>query len=147
MGKNKKDWINSALDIGYTVLFSFIESLLCAYGFDTYCGILHTQFYMRKSLVCDIVEPFRFIIDKAVKKGYNLHQIQEEDFSLVNHQYQLNWKMSQNYVKLFMEAILEEKNSMFLYVQQYYRCFMKQSDISDYPFYYKGVVSNGIDQL
>ena len=143
----KMDWINSTLDIGYTVLFSFIESLLCAYGFDTYRGVLHTQFYMRKSLVCDLVEPFRPIIDKTVKKCYNLKEIKESDFTVINHQYQLQWKYSPKYAKLFMEAILAEKNTIFLYIQNYNRCFMKQADIGQYPFYYKGEIIHGIDKL
>ncbi|MGM9665324.1 MAG: type V CRISPR-associated endonuclease Cas1 [Eubacteriales bacterium] len=143
----KKDWVNSTLDIGYTVLFSFIESLLSAYGFDTYVGVLHTQFYLRKSLVCDLVEPFRFLIDKTVKKCYNLKEIKEEDFTVINHQYQLKWENSPKYVRLFMNAILEEKMQIFLYIQRYYRCFMKQADISEYPIFNKGGILYGIDQL
>lgn len=143
----KKDWINSALDIGYTVLFSLMEALLNAYGFDIYIGVLHTQFYMRKSLVCDFVEPFRHIVDKTIKKCYNLREFQESDFMIVNHKYQLQWKLSSKYIKQFMNEILKYKSAIFLYVQQYYRCFMKNSDINKYPFYLKGTLSNGIDKL
>lgn len=143
----KKDWINSALDIGYTVLFSFIESLLLAYGFDTYRGVLHRQFYMRKSLTCDLVEPFRPLIDKTVKTCYNLKEIGEDDFVLINHQYQLQWKLSPKYVAVFMKAILKHKTEIFLYIQQYYRCFMKQADVSHYPFYFKGELRDGACEL
>lgn len=143
----KRDWINSALDIGYTVLFSFVEALLNAYGFDTYRGILHTQFYMRKSLVCDLVEPFRVLIDAAVKKGYHLSQIGEKDFTIVNHRYELSWANTPKYVKLFLEAILAEKDTIFLYIQQYYRCFMKGTEAERFPFYRKGEVTFGPDQL
>lgn len=41
---------------------------------DVYCGVLHTMFYMRKSLVCDVMEPFRAIVDEQVKKSLNLGQ-------------------------------------------------------------------------
>lgn len=58
----KFDYINSLLDIGYTILFNFIECLLHVYDFDVYHGVLHTDFYMRKSLVCDLMEPFRPIV-------------------------------------------------------------------------------------
>ena len=131
----KRDYINSSLDVGYTLLFSFIDSLLESYGFDVYCGIFHRQFYMRKSLVCDMVEPFRPIIDHTVKKAINLKQIKPEDFILINNQYQLQWKESPRYVKLFMEPILERKDGIFLYIKDYYRSFMKDAEISDYPFY------------
>lgn len=73
-----------------------LEVLLESYGFDTYCGVLHKQFYMRKSLVCDIVEPFRVLIDDAVKKAINLKQIKEEDFIVIQNQYRLKWEHSPN---------------------------------------------------
>lgn len=76
----KRDVTNSVLDIGYTMLFAYIDALLECFGFDVYCGVLHRQFYMRKSLVCDIIEPFRPIIDRAVRRGYGLGQIDHEDF-------------------------------------------------------------------
>ena len=53
----KCDYINSTLDIGYNLLFNIVDSLLQVYGFDVYCGVYHKEFYMRKSLACDMVEP------------------------------------------------------------------------------------------
>ena len=76
----KTDMINALLDIGYTLLFNFIDALLSIFGFDRYCGFCHTQFYMRKSLTCDIVEPFRCIIDKQIKKIYKSRSIQRRRF-------------------------------------------------------------------
>ena len=71
----RQDINNLLLDIGYTYLFNFIEGLLSLYGFDIYCGVYHTFFYQRKSLVCDIIEPFRCIIDRRLRKAHNLGQI------------------------------------------------------------------------
>lgn len=129
----KRDMTNATLDIGYTLLFAFIEALLCSYGFDTYCGVMHRQFYMRKSLVCDLVEPFRVIIDHSVKKAINLRQIQEKDFTVVQNQYRLNWDKSSSYVQFLMMPIIEEKDEIFLYVQNYYRAFMKELPAEAYP--------------
>lgn len=131
----KMDYVNASLDIGYTILFSFVEALLTAYGFDVYCGVLHRQFYMRKSLVCDVVEPFRCIIDIQLKKSINLKQIKPEDFIVINHQYQLQWEKSPEYTTLFMKALLDKKEVIFLYIQSYYRSFMKQDNIEKFPFY------------
>lgn len=131
----KRDYINATLDIGYTVLFSFIETLLISYGFDLYCGVLHKQFYMRKSLVCDLVEPFRCIIDKQLKKSINLKQFKEDDFYIEKSKYILKWEKSADYTAIFMKAILKEKNNIFYYIQSYYRAFMKNADIESYPFY------------
>lgn len=128
----KSDYMNATLDIGYNLLFNLVDSLLQAYGFDVYYGVYHKAFYMRKSLACDLVEPLRPIIDRAVRKAINLSQCKEEDFEIIQNQYCLSYKKSPAYVAFLMEAILEEKENVFLYIQNYYRCFMKGKDISQY---------------
>lgn len=128
----KNDYINTTLDIGYSLLFNLVDSLLQVYGFDVYCGVYHKEFYMRKSLVCDLVEPLRPIIDLAVRKAINLKQCKEDDFERIQNQYCLSYKKSPVYVAFLMEAILEQKENIFVYIQNYYRCFMKGRDISQY---------------
>lgn len=128
----KSDYINATLDIGYNLLFNMIDSLLQVYGFDVYCGVYHKEFYMRKSLVCDLVEPLRPIIDMKVRKAINLKQCKQDDFELIQGQYCLNYKKSPSYISLLMEAILEQKENIFLYIQDYYRGFMKGRDISQF---------------
>lgn len=113
----KCDYVNTALDIGYTVLFYVIDAILNIYGFDTYYGVLHRCFYMRKSLVCDIMEPFRPVIDLEVRKAINLRQIKEEDFDVYDHRVVLKWKKSSEYTGLFMEAVLEHKEEIFEYYE------------------------------
>lgn len=131
----KCDITNSLLDIGYTVLFNFIEAVLNIYGFDLYVGVLHREFYMRKSLVCDMVEPFRPIIDKQVKNSINLKQFREEQFLVQNHQYVLKWEFSPMVVSVFLKAIMSYKTDIFLFIQKYYRCFMKDDTIGNYPIF------------
>ncbi len=121
----KHDYVNACLDIGYSMLFNFVEVLLDMYGFDVYCGVLHKEFYMRKSLVCDIVEPFRPIIDIQVKKSINLKQFKKEDFNNIGGSYKLKWDYNKKYVSIFLQSILEYKEDIFLYIQSYYRNFMK----------------------
>lgn len=143
----KRDYVNSTLDIGYTILFSFIDSILLSFGFDTYCGVLHRQFYMRKSLTCDIIEPFRTLVDVQVRKSINLGQIRIDDFEVHNHQFRLKWKNNSEYIKFLMNPIMEYKQEMFEYVQSYYRCFMKNTDSNQFPFFRGGEVRNGNHKL
>ncbi|MDD7403444.1 MAG: CRISPR-associated endonuclease Cas1 [bacterium] len=131
----KFDYINALLDIGYNVLFNFIDAILQAFGFDVYYGVLHTCFYMRKSLVCDIMEPMRPIIDWQIRKSINLGQFKKEDFVVIKQQYNLEYKKSAQYVRVFFESILSHKEKIFLYVRDYYRCFMKNKQISEYPVF------------
>lgn len=129
----KHDIINCLLDIGYTLLFNIIEALLTIYGFDLYQGVYHRQFYQRKSLVCDLVEPFRPIVDRTIRKAYNLGQINTEDFDVVQNQYRLYGKKSKPYMSWLLESLLSHKKEMFLYIQGYYRAFMKELPVSQYP--------------
>ncbi len=137
----KQDYINSALDIGYTVLFNVIDAVTGIYGFDTYYGVLHRCFYMRKSLICDLMEPFRTIIDTTVRKGINLKQIKEDDFEKIKGQYVLKYKKSSEYTALFLNAIMEIKEELFLYIQGYYRKFMKSAAVNEFPMF--GEIKNG----
>lgn len=131
----KHDITNCLMDVGYTILFNVVNALLEMYGFDVYVGILHTQFFHRKSLVCDIEEPFRPIIDNALIKALNLGQINEKDFWKNQEQYILSWKYSAKYVEIFIKAIMEYKNEIFIYLQSYYRAFMQEKNIEEFPVF------------
>lgn len=130
--RTKQDITNLLLDIGYTYLFNFIDCILKLYGFDTYKGFYHQLFFQRKSLTCDIMEPFRCIIDKALLKAYNLGQIDERDFKLINYRYVIEFAVSKKYSIIFLNEILDQKVEIFKYIQQFYRYFMRP-DKYDFP--------------
>lgn len=131
----KSDYINSTLDIGYTILFNFIDSLLRVFDFDSYCGVLHTAFYMRKSLVCDLMEPMRCLIDLQVRKSINYGQIKMDHFLVKEHKYVLKWEFSAKYTQLLVEPILKHKEEIFIYIRDYYRAVMKGLTAEDYPVF------------
>lgn len=134
--RTKVDFINTTLDIGYTVLFNFIECYLRMFGFDLYVGVYHTEWYKRKSLVCDLVEPFRCVIDRAVRTGLNRNQISSSDFvETRSKEYCLKHERCGDYYRLFFEALIPYKTSVFKYVQSYYRCFMGRKSVSSYPIF------------
>ena len=133
----KHDITNYLLDLGYTVLFNLIDALLNLYGFDVYKGVYHQEFYQRKSLVCDLVEPFRPLIDYQVRKAWQLKQIDVEDFTFNNGQYNLSWNKNKKYSQIFVKNLMEHKHYMFLYVQKYYRAFIREKPISEYPIWQK----------
>ena len=129
----KNDYVNVTLDIGYTMLFNIVDAILQVYGFDTYYGVFHKCFYMRKSLVCDLMEPIRPVVDYQVRKSINLGQCKENDFEVINNRWCLKYKSNPQYIQFLMNAILEYKDDIFLYIQQYYRFFMKRKSVSELP--------------
>ncbi len=129
----KSDVMNVTLDIGYTILFNFMESFVRMFGFDLYAGVYHRLWFKRKSLVCDLIEPFRCIVDHATLLAFNRKQFSEKDFTLVKHEYRLKYEKCADYYKVFYDALIAHKSDFFLYVQQYYRCFMGRKSAKDYP--------------
>lgn len=129
----KTDSINVTLDIGYTILFNFMECFLRMFGFDLYVGVYHRLWFKRKSLVCDIIEPFRCIIDHTTLLAFNRKQFSEKDFVLTKHEYHLKHERCGEYYKVFYDALIVYKVSFFKYVQQYYRCFMGRKSTKEYP--------------
>ena len=129
----KRDEINLLLDIGYTALFNYLEALLNIYGFDVYKGNLHQEFYSRKSLVCDIIEPFRPIIDYKIRKMMKLGQTKNYKYHVEQERYNLSWKDSADFLGNILNEIVHYQEPIFLYIQQYYRWFMKSQNLDSFP--------------
>lgn len=131
----KSDMMNVTLDIGYTILFNFIESFIRMFGFDLYVGVYHRLWFKRKSLVCDLMEPFRCIIDHATLISFNRKQFSEKDFTLIKQEYRLKYEKCAGYYKVFYDALIEYKMEIFRFIQQYYRCFMGCKSVKQYPIF------------
>lgn len=129
----KTDVLNVTLDIGYTILFNFMESFIRMFGFDLYVGVYHRLWFKRKSLVCDLMEPFRCIIDHATLLAFNRKQFSDKDFTLIKQEFRLKHEKCAEYYKVFYDALIARKTDLFLYVQQYYRRFMGCKSTKEYP--------------
>jgi CRISPR-associated endonuclease Cas1 len=129
----KTDYLNAMMDSGYTYLFNFIECFVRMFGFDLYVGVYHRLWFKRKSLVCDLMESFRCIIDKTIRTAVNRKQISEKDYEVYKGEYRLKREQNKEYSKLFLDALVPYKQEIFKYVQSYYRCFMGCKDSELYP--------------
>lgn len=131
--RTKIDPINAMMDIGYTILFNYIEANASLFGFDLYVGVYHKLWFNRKSLVCDLIEPFRCIIDKQIRKSLNLSEFKPTDFDLYKGMYQLKRGKNKHYTQVFFQCIIRHKVDIFVYIQTYYRCFMGRKSTPQYP--------------
>lgn len=57
---------NAALNYGYSLLLSSFNREVCANGYLTQLGIFHNNMFNHYNLSCDLMEPFRIIIDRCV---------------------------------------------------------------------------------
>src|SRR5690606_320150 len=127
--------INATLDIGYTMLFNYIECMLRLFGFDLYMGVYHQLWFRRKSLVCDLMEPFRCIIDHQIRKSLKYGTFKSSHFEKKKGAYYLKSEFRSVYTKAFFEAIIQHKQPIYRYIQSYYRCFMGRKSVANYPMF------------
>lgn len=124
--QTKEDITNLLLDIGYTYMFNFCDALLRLFGFDTYKGYYHQLFFQRKSLVCDVMEPMRTIIDYQLLKSFHLKQVSERDFIFRNGRFEFKdgYKTGKEYSSIFLQTINGSKKDIYTYVLSFYRYIM-----------------------
>lgn len=61
------DVTNAALNYGYSILLSAFNREVAACGYLTQLGIFHSNMFNPYNLSCDLMEPFRVLVDRAVK--------------------------------------------------------------------------------
>ncbi len=123
--RHNDDVINSALNYGYAILLSTINKEIINNGYLTQLGIHHKNEFNEFNLTCDLMEPFRVIIDRYVYDNL------ERDFdvnykldlvNLFNQRFRYNNKMYvlkdiiEMYVKNTLDSIsLESEYEGFIY--------------------------------
>lgn len=59
--------VNAALNYGYSIILSVFNREVVANGYLTQLGLFHDNMFNQFNLSCDLMEPFRPIIDNCVK--------------------------------------------------------------------------------
>lgn len=95
-----RDWVNSLLSLGYTLLASELSYLIEAASLDPYVGYLHELRYGRKSLVYDLCEEFRHsLIDPMILRIINLRIIGENDFVKEDESFRLKPELFRRFIE------------------------------------------------
>lgn len=69
--------INAALNYGYSILLSAFNREIVSGGYLTQLGIFHDNMFNHFNLSCDLMEPFRMVIDRFVY--YNQPEVFETE--------------------------------------------------------------------
>lgn len=78
-----KDEFNCLLNYGYGVLYSMVEKGCLIAGLDPYVGFVHTDNYNKKSLVFDLMEMFRYLVDQTVVYLFTGRKVKQDWFAEV----------------------------------------------------------------
>ena len=84
-GRNRrppKDPFNSLLSLGYTYLYSHLETMLRIDGFYPWKGLYHQSHGRHAALASDLMEPFRHIVERTALKMLVNQQLKPEEFTL-----------------------------------------------------------------
>ena len=82
--RHDADQINAALNYGYSILLSAMNKEVKINGYLTQLGIHHKNEFNQFNLSCDLMEPFRVIIDNFVYYNKNRKFDTEYKYDLVN---------------------------------------------------------------
>ena len=114
--RNQDDSINAALNYGYAVLLSTINKEIINNGYLTQLGIHHKNEFNEFNLTCDLMEPFRVIIDNFIY--YNQERKLDTDykFDIVNifnstFRYQNKKYTLKDIIKMFVKHTLGSINN------------------------------------
>jgi CRISP-associated protein Cas1 len=132
----KHDIPNFLLDIGYTYLFNFVSTLCTQLGYENTFGFLHADYYQRQSLVCDLMEPIRPIIDNALVNAYSRKQIKPEHFEIKDDKIQLiDYRNIGLYTDIFGKVIIQYQDQIYTYLKGFGEDLKNYSEIkSGKPF-------------
>ena len=67
--RNQENAINSALNYGYSLILSCVNREVVSCGYLTQLGIFHDNTFNQFNLSCDLMEPFRPLVDRAVAEN------------------------------------------------------------------------------
>ena len=87
-----KDPFNAVLNYCYGMLYGKVEKACIIAGLDPFIGFLHTDNYNKKSLVFDLIEPFRIFAEMTAVYLFTGKKIKDEFFDVKEHSVFLNKK-------------------------------------------------------
>lgn len=85
-----QDPFNACLNYCYGMLYGLVEKACILSGLDPYIGFLHTDNYNKKSLVFDLIEPFRIFADQVTVYLFTGKKMKDEFFTADQHAVSLN---------------------------------------------------------
>ena len=113
--RTEDNFINAALNYGYSIILSAFTREVVANGYITQLGLFHDNMFNQFNLASDLMEPFRILVDREVT-GMNLIQFEhEEKMQLVNILNQEVWIDSRvqyvnNAIKIYCKSVFDALN-------------------------------------
>ncbi|MGM9644080.1 MAG: type II CRISPR-associated endonuclease Cas1 [Eubacteriales bacterium] len=82
--RSEENTVNAALNYGYSIILSAFNREIVSQGYLTQLGIFHDNMFNHFNLSCDLMEPFRVLVDRKVKSLSFAELTSTEKHILVN---------------------------------------------------------------
>ena len=116
--RNRDNAVNAALNYGYSIILSAFNREVSNLGYLTQLGLFHDNMFNFFNLSCDLMEPFRTIVDEEVVK-MNPEMVEKEHkyqlVALLNKEVVINSKTEtlSNAIRIYCKSVcdaLDNKN-------------------------------------
>lgn len=123
--RDSKDDINISLDYGYSIILSTFNKEIVSKGYITQIGINHKNEYNPFNLSCDLMEPYRPLIDEIVYNNINNEFSKTQKYKLLD---------VLNRVVTFNNKEQYVSNAIPIYIQSVFNALenIKESKVNNY---------------
>lgn len=106
------DKTNRCLNYGYAVLLSAFNRAIVAQGYLTQLGIWHKNEYNNFNLSCDLMEPFRPLIDRITIKLTEKDDFKSELVNALNVKAAINGQQTttENAINIYVRSVINALN-------------------------------------
>lgn len=118
--RNSLDPINAALNYGYGIILSTFNKEIVSLGYLTQLGIHHKNEFNPFNLTCDLMEPFRIVIDKFVFYNQNREfnsEYKMDIISLLNNKFKYDNKeyTLKDIIKMYVKNVIDSMEDDTIY--------------------------------
>lgn len=118
--------INAALNYGYSIILSAFAREVVSQGYFTQLGIFHDNMFNQFNLACDLMEPFRVLVDRKVVHMELAEFSSKEKMELVdilNHTvyFDGNREYVSKAMRIYSKSVFDALNERDLSVIKFYQ--------------------------
>ena len=113
--RTEDNFINAALNYGYSIILSAFTREVVANGYITQLGLFHDNMFNQFNLASDLMEPFRILVDQEVT-GMDLVQFEHEEkiqlVNILNQEVRIDGKIQyvNNAIKIYCKSVFDALN-------------------------------------
>ena len=99
--RDPTDAFNACINYLYGMLRNQVEAAILSIGLDPALGVMHRDGYCLPSLVFDLMEPFRPIIDRVLLTATLQNQLKDDIMMIIENKHRINKAGRQQLIELF----------------------------------------------